>query len=126
MAASRSRTARPMWLRRPSMIRGLLLRSLRAGSSHGEDPGDRIERGQVLDQAVDPKVAREDLCDHLSPGRVDVDGQAERSDAEVAELHDRLGVRADGELAAGLQPVVEDQAALAKVQGDGLVDVPDL
>src|SRR2546421_9613159 len=105
MASSRSFTASPRWEMRRSTLLG-----------HREEPGDLVQRGQVPEQAVDPKAAAEHPGHDVAPCRVEVVGHAGEADANVTELHHRVGVGPDGDVAAILEGAVNQQAAALEVE----------
>src|SRR5579864_446771 len=97
----------------------------RALSLHREDPRHHVQGREVADQSLHPQPAGEHLRGHAAPHLVVVHGEVEEPDPQVAEAHHGVGVRADGQVAPGSQPVVDGERSALELERHALVDVGD-
>src|SRR6266511_3881081 len=128
IAASRSLTASPRCETRRSITPpGPAGGSETSPCSRGdrEQAGDLVQSGQVAQQALHPELALEHPAHHLPARPVEVVRHPREADPHVAQLHDRVGVRTDGHVPAGLQAVADEEVPALEVERDALSDVGD-
>src|SRR5450631_2510409 len=94
-------------------------------SLNREDAGHAVEGRDIRHETLDLQLAAEELERDSSPNVVVVHRHAEEPDREVAQAHDRLGLRADRDRAPGLEAVVNTQPAAVEHEGHAVVDVGD-